>query len=213
MTAERASGSGWASAARDWVRSGMPRPVVVMSPHPPQECLRRLAAVTTTRKTGWLLDARTATLPDPQLHGQVGPSGVRLAEFAAVTTQGKGRCARFDARVDPTPAGGTTLAGPVGPWSAQSAQTNAVGTLVIAALSAGMGVLLVIVGIVTAASGHFSPGVLVGIAIVIIILVVFMAPLRKHPRPADDRRIAALLKTINGVLDATSEFTVPDPVP
>jgi hypothetical protein len=78
----------------------------------PDECLRRLAKVTTYRRDRWYSDWRTATLPDPLFQGELWPSGLRLALFTANMARGYG--AWFEARIDPAPEGGTTLTGTVG---------------------------------------------------------------------------------------------------
>jgi hypothetical protein len=216
VTVGRASGTGWSSAVhdrarivRDWTRSEVnryaPRPVVVTSPHPPEECLRRLAAVTTDRKTGWLLDARTATLPDPLLHGIVSPSGIRVTTFAAIVS--RGTCAWFDAQLEPTPAGGTTLDGTIGLSSAESAQAKAWDELQIAALAVLFWLLFAVLGIVSIASGNVGRGVMAIVVPTIIAPVVLFASQGKLPRSIAADRRDQLLETINRVLDATSEYS------
>ena len=112
-------------ALHNYVERDKLRPIVVTSPHPPEECLRRLAKVTTDRKSGWYLDWRTATLPDPLFHGVVGPRGIRVGLFAEVGRRGGVR-AWFDAQAVPAPGGGTTLTGTIGSTSAQANATAAV---------------------------------------------------------------------------------------
>jgi len=58
------------------------RPVALSSGHSADECLRRLAAVTTTRGTTWYLDGRTAGIPDPRFRGSVTARWIRVARFS-----------------------------------------------------------------------------------------------------------------------------------
>jgi hypothetical protein len=78
--------------------------VVLSSPYPVDECLRRLAQVTTTRMpTSWYLDSRTAVRPDPRFWGDVSPSGISVVQFAEKT--GRASFAP-QLRVRPEPAAG-----------------------------------------------------------------------------------------------------------
>jgi len=91
-----------------------PRPVVVHSPYPPDECARRLAEATTHRgRTSWYLHSRTALLPDPRFFGKAGPSGVRLTRHGDVNTRYVVP-ARLSARPEPADDGGTNLVGTLG---------------------------------------------------------------------------------------------------
>jgi hypothetical protein len=185
------------SALRDGIKRDQRRPVVVTSPHPPDECLRRLAKVTTYRRDRWYSDWRTATLPDPLFQGELWPSGLRLALFTANMARGYG--AWFEARIDPAPEGGTTLTGTVG-WPGVWA-----GPVVgLVALVIWIGVAVVIT-----ASGHLIPGVGVAIALAVFVLMAILAARARQPGPGTERKeapIPGLLRVINGVLDSTSEF-------
>ncbi len=104
------------SAAGTWGRLMGVRfwPVVLSSPYPPGECLRRLAMVTTTRgPASWHLDSRTAGRPEPRFRGDAGPSRIFVARFAYAS-----RTTRvvpwLDARLEPAAGGGTTLTGVIG---------------------------------------------------------------------------------------------------
>jgi len=202
--------TGRSSALRNWMERDMLRRVVVTSPHPPQECLRRLAEVTTGRKSDWHLDWRTATLPDPLFHGAVGPPGVRIALFTEVTTGGPGTGVRawFDAQVNPAPDGGTVLTGTVG---SPSARARAALSLAFIVSWAGMALLSLLIGAVIAASGHFNTGTGAAIALPVIVTFAVLASRRGNGPEAAEDPIPRLLRKIDGVLDATSAFPGPDP--
>jgi hypothetical protein len=192
-------------ALHNWVERDKVRPVVVTSPHPPDECLRRLVKVTTDRKSGWYLDWRTAPLPDPLFHGEVGPSGVRVAPFTEVGRSGGVRT-WFDARVDPAPGDGTILTGVVG---SPSAQKMAMTKMQLAAFWAAAVVVSFIIGVAIAVSGHFN--FWVGMAIVVPVIAVFSLIVSGAydlgPRlEAAEGSIPGLLQKVNDVLDSTSAF-------
>jgi hypothetical protein len=192
-------------ALRNWVERDRLRPVVVTSPHPQEECLRRLAKVTTGRKSGWYLDSRTATLPDPLFHGEVGPSAIRIMRFHEVNRR-NGPSAWFEARPDPALEGGTTLTGTVG---LPSGPSRAIGGAALLALLAVGGVVSFVVGVVIAASGHFNGGTGVAIGLPVLIVLSLLAG-RGYDRGPGLRKgedpIPALLRQINDVLDSTSAF-------
>lgn len=188
-------------ALHNYVERDKLRPIVVTSPHPPEECLRRLAKVTTDRKSGWYLDWRTATLPDPLFHGEVGPRGIRVGLFAEVGRSGGVR-AWFDAQAVPAPGGGTTLTGTVG---STSAQQRATGNLMVVAIWSAVPVIAFVVGVAIAASGHFN--FWVGMAIVVPVIAVFALIVSGAydigPRlEAAEGPIPRLLRKINDVLDS-----------
>ncbi len=195
------------SALRDDITRDKRRPVVVTSPHSPDECLRRLAKVTTYRRDRWYSDWRTATRPDPLFQGELWPSGLRLALFTeemAGITGGYG--ARFEARIDPASEGGTTFTGTIG--SPGSAAT-AVMSLVVLMIVCGLGVFSVVIGVVITASGHFNPGVGVAIALPVLVLMAALAGRDYKPGPGVEPKeapIPGLLREINRVLDSTSVF-------
>jgi hypothetical protein len=108
---------GLRALVRDWSARTRPRPVVLSSPYPVDECLRRLTQVTTTRMpTSWYLDSRTAVRPDPRFWGDVSPSGISVVPFAKKTSRGTRASFAPELRVRPEPAdgNGTTLTGTIG---------------------------------------------------------------------------------------------------
>jgi hypothetical protein len=161
--------------------------------------------VTTGRTSGWYLDWRTATLPDPLFHGAVGPSGIRIIRFREVNRR-NGPSAWFEAQPGPAPEGGTTLTGTVGLRSAPGRAI--VGAVVLALLAVG-GVVSFVVGVVIAASGHFNGGTGVAIGLPVLIVLSLLAG-RGHDRGPGLRKvedpIPALLGEINDVLDSTAAF-------
>jgi hypothetical protein len=190
---------------QNWVTRDNLRPVVVTSPHTPDECLRRLAKVTTGRKSGWYLDWRTATMPDPLFHGEVGPSGIRVALFSQVSRRG-GPGAWFDALVVPVPEGGTALTGTVGLPTAEAKATLG---LVLIAFWAVAAVASFVIGVVITASGHFHIQVGLAIGLPVLFMLSLLAARGYHPGPGlepAEPPIPRLLGKINGVLDSTSAF-------
>lgn len=151
-----------------WVEIDKIRAVEVTSSLPPGECVRRLAQVTTARKAGWYLDARTATAPDPLFHGTVESSRVRIGSFRDILTRHGGENpVWFDVRVGPGPDGGTVLAGTVG---SRTAPANAVFSLVVMAVFAALALVFFVIGVAIAASGHFNLAVGAAIGIPVIVL-------------------------------------------
>jgi hypothetical protein len=205
---QKVSGASRWSALRDGIKRDKRRPVIVTSPHPPDECLRRLVKVTTYRRDRWYSDWRTATLPDPIFQGEVWPTGVRLALFTAVIAGSIGTPgAWLNARIDPAPEGGTTLTGTVG---SPGATATAVMSLVALMIWFGVGVFSFVIGVVITASGHFNPGVGVAIALPVLVVIAALAGRGYKPGPgaeAEEAPIPGLLRKINSVLDSTSAFT------
>jgi hypothetical protein len=184
-----------------WVERDKIRAVEVTSPLPSAECVRRLAQVTTARKNGWYLDARTATLPDPLFHGTVESSRVRIGLFPDMLRHyGRQYPVWFDVRVDPGPDGGTVLVGTVG---SRMASANAVLSLVFVAVFAALALFSLVIGVVIAASGHFNLGVGAAIGVPVIVATAIAAS-RGDFTSKDEGRVPPLLRTICGVLDATS---------
>jgi hypothetical protein len=189
-------------ALHNYVERDKLRPVVVTSPYPPEECLRRLAKVTTDRKSGWYLDWRTATLPDPLFHGAVGPRGIRVSLFSEAGRRG-GPLAWFDAQIATAPEGGTALTGTVG---SPSAQATAMATVAFVGFWAVAGVVSFVVGIVIAASGHFNAGVGVAIGLPVLLVLSLLAGRGYHPGPGlvpAEAPVPRLLRKIKDVLDST----------
>jgi hypothetical protein len=119
-----------------WQRS---HPVVLSSPFPAGECVRRLAAVTTRRSAAfWYLDSRTALRPDPRLRGEIS-----LAQISVVLFPGGGKNSyrpRLDVRLEPAAEGGTMLTGTVGmqPGARTAGRViNAVAALILLGFVAG----------------------------------------------------------------------------
>jgi hypothetical protein len=134
------------TSVRGWVARFRPRPVVLSSPYPVGECLRRLAEVTTVRgPTAWYLDPKTALRPDPRLRGDLGPSGISVVRWPAA----RGRPHSFQPwlRVRPEPAagGGTTLTGTIGITPEERAVLwiiyGATGLIALGAIAGGIGIL------------------------------------------------------------------------
>lgn len=189
-----------------WVGRDEVRAVKVTSPLPPGECVRRLAQVTTNRIAGWYLDPRTAILPDPLFHGTVEPSQVRIASFRDMQGRyGREHPVWFDVRVAPGTDDGTVLAGTVG---SRSAPANAVLSLVMTAVFAGLGLFSFVIGIVIAASGHFNMGAGAAIGIPVLVAVSILAS-RDQFTLKGEGRVPPLLRTVCGVLDATSVSSDP----
>jgi hypothetical protein len=90
------------------------RPVALSSPHPAEECLRRLAAVTSTRGSTWYLDARNAGKPDPRFRGSVTARWIRVARFSEAIGRNS-FVPRLQGSLRPAAGGGTAFAGEVGP--------------------------------------------------------------------------------------------------
>lgn len=193
----------WVEADKILTEADKIRAVEVTSPLPPDECVRRLAQVTTDRKNGWYLPARTATLPDPLFHGTVESSRVRIASFRAVLGRGGSQTAAwFDVRVNPGPDGGTVLAGKVGLYKAPA---STVSSLVFLAFLAALPLFFFVLGVVIAASGHFNFGVGAAIVVPVFVVAAFaIAASRGDLNLEDEGQTQPLLRTICGVLGATS---------
>jgi hypothetical protein len=189
------------SAPGTWVERDKIRAVEVSSPLPPDECIRRLAKVTTTRKNGWYLDPRTATLPDPLFHGTVGSSQARIALFKDMLGRhGSEYPVWFDVQVGPGPDGGTLMAGTVG---SRTASANAVASLVFVAVFSALALFFFVLGVVITASGHFDFAVGAAIGVPLIGAASVLAA-RDSLTLKGEGRVPPLLRTLCVVLDATS---------
>jgi hypothetical protein len=187
-----------------WVERDKIRAVELTSPFPPDDCMQRLAQVTTSRK-GWYLDTRTAPLPYPLFHGTVEPQGVRICLFSEITARyGWQNRVWLDVRVVPGLDGGTVLAGTAG---SRTAPANAVLSLVFTAVFAGLALFSFVIGVVITASGHFNFGVGAAIAIPVIVAAAIVTA-RSAFTFKDEGRVPSFLRTVCGVLDAT--FVCPD---
>jgi hypothetical protein len=83
---------------------------VITSPFPPDECVRRLQAVTAGSLMSGYLGAIFTGRPRPRLCGRVGPARVRLSRQSS----GEG-VIRFNGTVEQAPDGGTILRGTIAP--------------------------------------------------------------------------------------------------
>ena len=186
---------------RAWAERDKVRAVEVTSPLAPDECVRRLAQVTTTRREGWYLDPRTATLPHPVFHGTVEPSRVRIGLFPDMLGRsGHGDPVWFDVRVNPGPDGGTVLAGTAG---SPTAQERAVFSLVFIAALAALALFFFVLGVVITAAGHFNPAVGAAIGVPVIGALAMLAA-RGDITLEGEGRVPPLLRRVCGLLDATS---------
>ncbi len=184
-----------------------PSPVVMSSPHPQQECMRRLVAVTSMRGDSWYLDPKTVGRPEPLLHGYTGKWSVQVADWEEKRSR-YGRPSRLEAELASAPDGGTTLKGQVGPGYEAKARgfltavfAAAVPLILLGVFIAGLGLL---------SSGHVAsalPVLLIPAALGGIFWHVVKAN-RRTPGEAGDDSSARLLKKVAGLLDATID--VPD---
>jgi hypothetical protein len=182
--------------------------VTVSSPHPPQECVRRLTKATTTRgRDRWYLDQKTAVLPDPLFRGEVKPERVHIADFETRDHSRHGPMPSWlDALIEPATDGGTTLTGTVGPVQYDQEAGEQVGCLIAA------GFLLFcagfhIAGVVQLASGHIASGLpLLLVPVAVANGVIFMViSINKMPTPGDEAS-AALMRKVARLLNATVDY-------
>jgi hypothetical protein len=178
--------------ARDWlVQSFHPRRVVLSSPHPPQECCARLAAVTTPRgRDRYYLVPRTAGRPDPLLTGATDAAWVSVGLFRTRPNWFK---PTLECRVEQASEGGTILTGTVGPGSAPSAMLP---VLLMASSIAFLS--LVAAGCVQLALGH-ARGIFLffGALIMPVMLTVLVVAGRKQV----EREVPMLLEQVNQALE------------
>ncbi len=168
-------------------------PVLLSSPHPVDECARRLAEVTTSRGSGWYLDSRTAGLPDPLFRGTVGQSWISVARFR----EANGRNSFvpwLQGHMEPSADGGTRVAGRVGPQPVARVMV-AITAVVLGLMSAAV----LAAGLAQAAAGHF-----IGLPIVLVPLGIAAAPVGviAAGQVSVQREIPRLITAVNGVLDA-----------
>ena len=192
-----------------------PRPVTVSSPHPPQECLRRLTKVTSARGSDrWYLDPKTAVLPDPLFRGDVKPSRIHVADFTTRDHSKNGPLASWlDARIEPAAGGGTTLTGTVGPIRYDQETGEQTGCLFLTCIllfCAGF----FIAGVVQLASGHVASGLpkLLIPMPVAAGMVYLLTSIKKTPDPGDEAG-ADLMRKVAGLLNATVGYPDEAPAP
>jgi hypothetical protein len=190
------------SAIRAWIERDKIRAVEVISPLPPDECVRRLARLTTTRRESWYMDPRTATRPDPVFHGTVEPSRVRIGLFPDMLGRRRHEDPVWlDVRVDPGPGGGTVLAGTAG---SRTAPARAVLSLVFVAVFAALAVFFFVLGVVITASGHFNLAAGAAIGVPVIGALSALAA-RGDITMEGEGRVPPLLRRVRGALDAESK--------
>lgn len=184
---------GSVSGARGMLAGIRSRPVVLSSPYPPGECLRRLTMVTTKRSAAsWYIDPRTVGRAEPRFRGDIGPSRIFVARFADVA--GRNSFAPWlDARLESAAGGGSTLTGTIGLHPAVRAFipvfAGVAGLMAVAALAGGVRLLV---------SGHLSglvPAVLAPLAAAALSAGLRAASLRLPQRSAGE-----LIREISEVL-------------
>lgn len=194
--------------AQEWLAGSDPRPVVLSSPHPADECLRRLKKVTTKRGPSWYLDPRTAGLPEPRLRGEVGAARI-LVTRSAMGSRGDGHLPWLDGRLEPDANGGARLTGLAGQWAGAGVRPRAgsrpgkrqvflalagVGLLFVATLTGTVTMMLVSPG----SLGYWLPFVLgpwAGAAMAVAILASNRWQLQQG--------IPALVEEVSAILNAT----------
>lgn len=187
--------------AWSWPACIRPRPVMLSSPHPPSECLRRLAMVTTRRgAASWYLDSRTVGRPAPRLRGDAGPSRIFVARFEDASGRNS-FVPWLDVRLEPAAGGGTTLTGRIGLHPNVARLTPVIagsfGLLALAGAAGGIALLI--------------RGDLRGLPFVLGLLAIttFMVGLNVAGLRSLERDIPDLIQEMNGVLDSTATFTGP----
>jgi hypothetical protein len=184
---------------RDWRVRFYPRPVVLFTPHPAGECLRRLALATAPHGTStWYLDPMTLSGPHLRLRGDARPSRIRVTRW----TNAGGRIyltAWLDAQLEPAGEGGTALKGTIGPSREARAARSA--GLALASLT---GLALTGVGASVLAIGQLSGLVMVAAGPLFAAAVVrsFIRRLAKLEFDIDE-----LIRQVSAVLDSTAVFT------
>jgi hypothetical protein len=184
------------AAVRSWSLGTRPRPVVLSSPYPAEECLQRLSQATTERTpTAWYLDARTAALRRPRFWGEVSSSGISIVEFEGASGRAS-YAPRLCVRLEPAAGGGTTLTGTVGmePYSKNVIQVATVGMGLL-------GIALIAAGIATLVGGHLF-GLL--FLLVPLFMVGFFVSLSTRGLPFLEEHITTLIEDANKTLGSTA---------
>jgi hypothetical protein len=177
-----------------WLGSLSPRPVVLSAPSPPEECLRRLAAVTTSSSyLSWHLDARNRGNPEPSFRGQVGPRDISVAGFEDAS--GRSSFAVWlKASAEPAGDAGTTLAGTLG--------MVLTARIVVAGLAGVEGLIALVAAIALLASGRLGESLLA--VPVLLVPAALIVTVRAYCRRVLDRRIPVLIDQVNDVLGSTA---------
>ncbi len=186
-----------ASRAQCWLAGFRSRPVVLSSPYPASQCIRRLAVVTTQRGlTSWHIDPRNAGHPAPRFRGDLGPSRVLVARFEDAT--GRNSFAPWlDASFEAAATGGATLTGTIGLHPA----VRVLGP-VIAAVAGLIALGGLAAGIAQLASGHLGgslPVMLIPLALIAGIAGISAVGLRSLVR-----QIPKLIQEMKEILGSTA---------
>jgi hypothetical protein len=175
------------------------------SPHPQEECVRRLAAVTSQRgDVLWYLDPKTAQRPVPLLRGYTGKWSIQVADWEASRFR-YNYPSRLEAELHAAPGGGTKLIGQVGPGG--QAQVGAYTAVLIAVIVPLVGLGVFITGLVLLSRGYIAsalPDLLIPVAGG----AIFWYFGRPHWRTwwlARDDSSDRLVRKVAGLLDATTE--------
>jgi hypothetical protein len=185
-----------------------PSPVTMSSPHPLEECMRRLAKATAPLGSAWYLDPRTALLPDPLLSGYVGKWSIQVTDFADPGPRYGGHPLRLEAELKPAPDGGTTLQGQVSPM--YSAKVSAVTRTAVGAVIPFVLLGVFITGLVLLSRGYIAsamPDLLIPLPFGVLLWLAVKAG-RRTPDNAWDEARARLLWKVTRLIDATVD--VPD---
>jgi hypothetical protein len=171
------------------------RPVSLSSPHPAEECLRRLAAVTTARGSTWYLDARTAGKPDPRFRGTVTPRWIRVARFS----QAIGRNSFvpwLQGCLQAESGGGTSFTGQVGPDQAARVVLGVITGMfgVFSLISLAADVSMAKAGDL---GGHLA------FALIPLALDAFLVGMIVAAKRSVRQEIPRLIQAVNEVLDST----------
>jgi len=158
--------------------------------------VERLAKVTTARGTGWLLDPKTAGLPEPRLRGEVGAQAIRVARFQ--DSAGRNSFLPWlTLTVEPDGRGGTVLTGTVGPWLGAPAFVGAYAMIFSCVALAGL--IAGPTALAATGSARALPVLLVPVfvgALGVLVLVVCRNSLPRH--------VSALLREVSDILGASA---------
>jgi hypothetical protein len=186
------------ASARSRAARTRPRPVVLSSPYPVDECLQRLAQVTTKRRpTSWYLDTRTALLPSPRFWGDVSPSGISIVQFEDAS--GKvSYSPQLCIWPEPAAEGGTTLTGTIG-MEQGSKDGMQIGTGCMGLICLGF----IAGGIVTLVRGDIT-----GIVLLLapLFAIGFAAAFSSDGLRSLEKNIPELIGDVNKTLGSTATF-------
>jgi hypothetical protein len=193
--------TGSAAPVGGWFSGFRSRPVVLLSPHPVSECLRRLTVATTERELSrWHLYPDNARLGAPRFRGSVSPSRILVARCEDAV--GRASFAPWlEGRLDASASGGTMITGSIGLHPTKRAAIP-----VVAAVAGliGLGALAAAFGF---PSGHISrslPAVLMPFAMIALMVAVNIKGLRTL-----EQNIPKLVQEMNATLGSSA--VSPDP--